>query len=299
MTREELIEKWLDHSLTPEEFEAFKQLEDYEELTKMNAALQYFKAPTVDVEAAYDAVQKPIQKDTSKPTSWFKPLLRIAAILVIGFGAYLYSTIPNVTLVETQVADKTAIELPDTSAVTLNAVSSLSYDEDSWNENRKVNLEGEAYFKVAKGATFSVVTNDGVVTVLGTQFNVKQRDNLFEVFCYEGSVKVNYNDNPVVLKPGQRFLILNGKQIRNEKEMLKEPSWIRNESSFKSLPLQEVIQEFERQYNVTIDASNVDTSEVFTCSFTHTDMEMALQSITLPLQLKYQKKQNSIILKRD
>jgi ferric-dicitrate binding protein FerR (iron transport regulator) len=299
MTREELLQKWLDHSLSPQELEAFKQLEDYEELTKMDTALQYFKAPDVDIAAAYDAVQKPVQKDTQKPTSWLKPLLRIAAILVIGFGAYFYTTLSNPTIVETQVATKKSVDLPDTSSVTLNAVSSLTFNEDSWKENREVNLSGEAYFKVAKGATFSVKTDAGTVTVLGTQFNVKQRKNLFEVFCYEGSVKVAHKSTTVVLKPGQRFLILDGKQIRNEEEMLKEPSWIRNESAFKSLPLREVIQEFERQYNVTIDTSNVDTSQVVTCGFTHTDIDMALQSITLPSQLTYEKKQNSIILKRD
>ncbi|EDP97896.1 FecR domain-containing protein [Kordia algicida OT-1] len=298
MKREELIQKWLDHALTPQELEAFKQLDDYEELTKMNNALQYFKAPEVDVEAAYNTV-KTTAKNTSKPTSWFKPLLRIAAILVIGLGTYMYATLPTLTTFETVAANKKLVELPDTSAVTLNAVSSLSFDEDSWKEKREVTLDGEAYFKVEKGNTFSVLTDDGIVTVLGTQFNVKQRDNLFEVFCYEGAVQVSHNNTTLVLKPGERYLILNGKEFRNEKENLKEPSWIRNESSFKSLPLQEVIQEFERQYNVTVDAKNVDTSMIFTGSFTHTDMDMALQSITLPSQLKYQKKQNSIILKRD
>ncbi len=298
MTREELIHKWLDHALTPQELEAFKQLDDYEELMKMHNALQSFKAPNVDVEAAYETVQSN-RKNTSKPTSWLKPLLKIAAILVIGFGAYMYATLPNLTTVETLVANKTLLELPDTSAVTLNAVSSLSYDKDTWNEQREVNLKGEAYFKVAKGATFHVVTEDGIVTVLGTQFNVKQRTHLFEVFCYEGSVSVTHNNEKVVLTPGERYLILDGKQIRNEKEMLKEPTWIRNESSFKSLPLREVIQEFERQYNVTVDVSGIDVSQVFTGSFTHTDIHLALKSITIPSQLKYQKKQKSIILKRD
>lgn len=298
MKREELIQKWLDHALTPQELEAFKQLEDYEELTKMNAALQSFKAPEANVESAYEVV-KSKRENISKPTSWLKPLLRIAAILVIGFGAYMYATLPNLTTVETVVANKTLFELPDASAVTLNAVSSLSYDKDAWKEQREVNLKGEAYFKVDKGATFNVVTEDGIVTVLGTQFNVKQRNDLFEVFCYEGSVSVTHNNEKVVLTPGQRYLILNGKQIRNEKEMLKEPTWIHNESSFKSLPLREVIQEFERQYDVTVDTKNVDLSQVFTGSFTHTDIDMALKSITLPSQLKYQKKQKSIILKRD
>ena len=299
MTREELLQKWLDHSLSPQELEAFKKLEDYEELIQMDSALQYFKAPEIDVEAAYNAVQKPVQKDTSKPTAWLRPLLKIAAILIIGFGTYFYATQPTLTTHETVVANKTLIKLPDTSEVSLNAVSNLSYDEDAWNETREVNLEGEAYFKVAKGKTFSVVTDKGIVTVLGTEFNVKQRNDLFEVCCYEGSVKVTHNATEIVLKPGDRYLILNGKEFRTEEENLKEPTWIRNESSFKSLPLLEVIQEFERQYNVTVEAKNIDTSQMVTGSFTHTNIDTALQSITLPFNLKYQKKQHTIILKRD
>jgi ferric-dicitrate binding protein FerR (iron transport regulator) len=298
MKREELIQKWLDHSLTSEELEAFKKLDDYEELTKMQTALQYFKAPEVDVDAAYTAVTT-TQKDTSKPTTWLKPLLKIAAILIIGFGSYFYITSPTLTTHDTIAANKTLIELPDTSEVMLNAVTSLSYDEDAWDEKREINLNGEAYFKVTKGNTFRVITDTGIVTVLGTEFNVKQRNNLFEVFCYEGSVKVSYTNTSVVLQPGQRYLILGGKEFRNEEENLKEPAWIRNESSFKSLPLQEVIQEFERQYNVTVKVENMDTSMLVTGSFTHTDIDAALQAITLPLHLKYQKKQNSIILKRD
>ncbi|MEM6721912.1 MAG: FecR domain-containing protein [Bacteroidota bacterium] len=298
MKREELIQKWLDHALTPAELEAFKKLDDYEELTKMQTALQYFKAPEVDVDAAYTNVTT-TKKDILKPTSWFQPLLKIAAILVIGLGIYYYTTMPTLTTHDTVAANKTLIKLPDTSEVALNAVSSLSFDEDAWENKREVNLDGEAYFKVEKGNTFSVVTDDGIVTVLGTEFNVKQRNNLFEVFCYEGSVKVMHNDTEVVLKPGQRYLILNGKEFRNEEENLKEPSWIHNESSYKSLPLQQVIQEFERQYNVTIEVKNIDTSKIVTGSFTHTDINTALKSITFPLNLKYQKKQNSIILKRD
>jgi ferric-dicitrate binding protein FerR (iron transport regulator) len=49
----------------------------------------------------------------------------------------------------------------------------------------------EAYFQVKKGQTFSVNTTDGVVKVLGTHFNVKQRKNYFEVNCFEGLVSYN------------------------------------------------------------------------------------------------------------
>jgi transmembrane sensor len=73
MKREELIQKWLDHALMPQELEAFKQLEDYEELTKLHNALQSFKAPEANVEAVYETVTSK-RKNTSKPTSWLKPL---------------------------------------------------------------------------------------------------------------------------------------------------------------------------------------------------------------------------------
>ena len=75
---------------------------------------------------------------------------------------------------------------------------------------RDLTLEGEAYFKVQKGQTFSVNTTDGVVKVLGTHFNVKQRNNYFEVNCYEGLVSVTYNNETVKLPPGKTFRLING-----------------------------------------------------------------------------------------
>jgi ferric-dicitrate binding protein FerR (iron transport regulator) len=248
-----------------------------------------FKVPEYNASDELRNVLSKIKSSNSKQTSthWLRPVLRIAAVIAIMFSVYYYTTTLD-TNIETLAAQKTLIELPDNSAVTLNASSSLTYNKSSWNKGRDVNLEGEAFFKVAKGSTFNVNTIDGVVTVLGTEFNIKQRNNYFEVVCYEGSVQVTQdNSDVVILKPGDSFLKINGKLIAREKETLLQPSWMHNESSFKSLPFSYVIREFERQYNVTINPHNIDSEQLFTGSFSHDNIEMALKSITLPLNVKY------------
>ena len=177
--------------------------------------------------------------------------------------------------------------------------SLLAFNKNSWKNEREVTLEGEAFFKVAKGSSFHVLTKSGTVKVYGTQFNVKQRDNYFEVICYEGLVGVTYNSQEIKLKPGDSFLIIDGKQIAKEKEKRTTPSWLNNESTFKSLPYKEVIAEFERQYQVDITLLNIDTNQLFTGSFAHNNLEVALKAITLPLHVTYSKTNHTIILKRE
>ncbi|TJY37217.1 FecR family protein [Pontimicrobium aquaticum] len=300
MEREELIKKWLNNELNPQELEAFKKLKDYKELTTLSNNLTRFKAPEYNVQEGLNTVLQNINtsKKESK-THWLRPVLRIAAIFAISFSVYYYTTTLD-TNINTLAAQKTTIELPDASNVSLNAKSHLVYNKSRWDKHRDVTLEGEAFFKVAKGSTFNVKTKHGIVTVLGTEFNVKQRDDYFEVICYEGSVKVTHNSDIVILKPGNSFLKIDGKLIAKEKETSLYPSWINNESYFKSMPFEYVIREFERQYNVSINPQNIDLKQLFTGSFSHNNLEVALKEITLPLDVTYNFKNKSTIeLTRD
>jgi len=299
MKKEDLIKKWLDNDLNANELEAFKKLEDYSSLEKLSDSVKHFKADDYDSTKELDAVLQKIKTKKAIKTNWVKPFLRIAAILVISVGVYYLSSIRD-TSVNTVIAEKTAVELPDLSEVKLNAESSLSFNKKSWNKKREVELEGEAYFKVAKGSQFSVVTKDGVVTVLGTQFNIKQRDNYFEVVCFEGSVGVDYKETSVKLKSGYSFLIIDGIQYAKDIDSRTEPSWINNESYFNSLPYNQVINELERQYGISIETNDIDLTQLFTGTFKHDDLELALKSVTLPLNLKYQlKNDTTIVLERE
>ncbi len=295
MNREELIKKWLDHNLNPEEQKAFEGLENYDALIKLSESTGGFKAPDYSADIEYKSLSTKLK--SKNQNNWFKPLLKIAAVLFIGLATFYFTSSRN-TEVKTDIAQTTSIGLPDASTVNLNAQSTLSYNKKSWSDNREVALKGEAFFKVAKGSKFNVITDDGKVTVLGTEFNVIQRQNYFEVTCFEGLVAVKYNSESVKLKPGKRFVVING-TIKNEIESNNKPSWLAKESTFASRPLQLIINELERQYNVSVDASKVDTNQLFTGSFTHSDIDLALKSITLPLGITYTKSNSVVVLQSE
>jgi transmembrane sensor len=298
MNREDLIKKWLDNNLNSEEQIAFENLVDYNNLNKMNNALQDFEAPHFDTNTAYNSFKTKLNSKPTAKKQWFKPLLKIAAILAIGFSFYYYTTNLDSNF-NTKIAQHTTIELPDESVVELNSNSSLVFNKKSWSESRQVKLEGEAFFKVAKGQKFDVITEDGIVSVLGTQFNVKQRENYFEVTCYEGLVAVRYKDKKQQLKPGINFKVIDGKYIANEKEIITQPSWLKGESYFKATPLKYVISELKNHYKIKVNADEIDTSRLFTGTFIHNNLDLALQSITIPLNLTFSKLDNTIILKRE
>ena len=69
---------------------------------------------------------------------------------------------------------------------------------------------------MAKGRKFTVNTTQGQVMVLGTQFNVENRGNFFEVSCYEGLVQVMFKDQTIKLPAGSSFLVMDGNITHTE-----------------------------------------------------------------------------------
>lgn len=295
--RETLIKKWLDNNLSPEELKAFEQLEDYQSLIQLQTALNAFKAPDFSVDAQFEALQPELQAKTARQ-NWLKPLLRAAAIIAICFSVYYYTTTLD-TQVNTQIAKLSHIELPDQSVVVLNANSTLLYNERNWDDKREITLKGEAFFKVAKGETFDVITDQGTVSVLGTQFNVKQRENYFEATCFEGVVAVYTENDFAKLHQGEGIIILDGKMLADEKEIATQPSWLRGETHFKDMPLKHVLAELENYYDLDVIVDDADATRLFSGSITHRNLDLALQSITIPLNLSYSKSGTSIVLKRE
>jgi len=295
MEREELIRKWLDNELNPKELQLFKELDDYADLIRISNGVQKFKSDSFDTNIELDKLKKIINTKNQRK-NWLKPLTAIAAAIVVLFGVY-YSFLLQETEVSTLASQKQEVILPDNSNVALNSLSSLKYNEKKWDTQREVSLQGEAFFKVEKGATFNVKTETGLVTVVGTQFIVKDREELFEVICYEGSVRVDHNGQSILLKQGDRYIKMDGVTTSQTKTNQQSPSWIENTSTFKSLPYSAVIAEFERQYDIEIIATNIDSKQLFTGSFIHNDIDIALKSITLPLNLEYTRTNRMITLK--
>ncbi|RKS14361.1 FecR family protein [Flavobacterium sp. 120] len=297
MKNEKEILKWLNNELSSQEIEDLKQSEDLQTLEKIAHYASQLEAPKVDAHAALEAfkARNHSKKKTKVRTLNFKTFYRVAAVLAVMLTSAYFLFFNNITSFETKIAQTKSVTLPDNSEVILNSASKLSFNEKKWADKRALTLEGEAFFKVQKGQTFSVNTTAGVVTVLGTQFNVKERKNYFEVNCYEGLVSVTYNNETIKLPPGKTFRVINGIIENVEDFNAQNPSWIQQESSFNKIPLDQVIAELERQYDIKIKVEGVDTSKLFTGSFTHTDKEIALQAVTIPLKLSYKIQGKTII----
>ncbi len=298
MKKEALIKKWLDNELTSDELKSFQQLKEYDSYMMLSENSKFFKAPSYNSEEAYKKLQRIIANKRKSKTllQRLKPIVQIAAVFLIGLTVYAVFFSENITTINTLASQKIMVSLPDASSVQLNSLSQLSYAKNTWEKKREVNLDGEAFFKVAKGSRFDVQTSSGIVSVLGTQFNIKNRVNYFEVICFEGKVSVLHNNKITELPAGKTLRNING-NVTNDITKLKFPTWIDNFSSFISVPFIEVITEFERQYNVKI-STNIDSKVLFTGTFVHNNMDLALQSISIPFNLSYQIENNLIILSK-
>ncbi len=297
MEKEEYIKKWLEGTLTEAEKASFQGTEEYRVLERLSRSLMSFKAPEYDTEAEYQRLRgRRSSKTKVISVNWLAPVLRIAAVLTVLAGGYFFFLYDGLKVVKTVAAEKTVVTLPDSSSVALNASSKLSFSEKNWKKKREVELEGEGYFRVAKGSRFDVETSMGTVSVVGTVFNVRNRDRYFEVICYEGAVDVRSAGQVVRLSPKHFFRIVDGVTTKENEIADDEPDWRRGESAFRSIPFKYVLNEFERQFDVTITTRNVDTSRLFTGTFSHSDFSIALRSIALPFNLAYEVEGKKIIL---
>lgn len=288
------LHQWLNNELSDDEFK--KSSDRFNDLKKISHYTSYLQTPKLDVNKALEEFNKQKKQKKGKVIN-FKNYYKIAAVvlLLIVPAFYLY-TLNITTNINTTIAETTIFNLPDASEVQLSANSKIRYKKGKWKSNRNLTLEGEAYFKVQKGKKFTVKTTVGNVSVLGTQFNVKQRKNIFEVVCYEGAVKVVTKTQATILQPGQLFQLINNKQTNNNTTKLKNPSWIHQESSFTNVPFIEVLEELKIYYPVKIDLKNINKQQLFTGAFTHKDLNIALKTITIPLGIKYNLANHQLIL---
>ncbi|POY40593.1 iron dicitrate transport regulator FecR [Flavobacterium alvei] len=285
MEKNYILTKWLNDELTDAELAEFKADPDFEKYEKIKNYSAQLKVTDFDEAKVLKNILQH-KKTTPKVIPLYKNwIFRVAAILVIALG--ITFTVQNFSS-ETQLAlngARTTFSLPDHSEVVLNAGSEIEYKKWNWDNNRNLQLKGEAYFKVAKGEKFEVKTTLGKVTVLGTQFNVKARKNRFDITCFEGRVKVNYKDKEIILTPGKSVAFENGKQINLLVDNQK-PEWLENKIAFSKENLRNILDEIQRQYNLTIEVQADYPSELFTGKIPLNNLDVALEIIATTYHLE-------------
>ena len=166
------LAKWLEGELTDIELKNLVSDADYKTYLKLRKSLNVKEQLDAPVTASFSKIQERITAQQQKTKPLYKNwMVGVAASILVFFGLFTFLNDSNV-VIETGYGESRTIALLDGSEVVLNSKSKIEYDEDNWEDDRSLKLVGEAYFKVAKGKTFTVKTENGSVTVLGTQFNV-------------------------------------------------------------------------------------------------------------------------------
>lgn len=288
MKKKYILAKWLNGELTDKELADFEVSPDFEKYQKIKKYSAHLEVGNFDEDKILANILQH-KKKTPKVISIYKKwMIRAAAIFILGLG--LTFVMQNF-VTQNQVAEnaqKTTFILPDNSEVVLNSGSKIEFKKWKWKTNRKLELNGEAYFRVAKGRRFEVITNLGKVAVLGTQFDVKARNNRFDVTCYEGRVKVNYNDKQIILIQGQSVTFENNKQKTTLTNSLK-PEWIEGQVTFTNEKIRNVLDEIQRQYNIVIELNTENPEALFTGKLPTNNLEVATKIISTTYNLNTRK----------
>ncbi len=272
-----------------------------------------------------------------------RKLMKVAAMLLLVSGAVYFTytrykakrinTPARGQLVwnekQTPNGEKSAIILPDSSKVTLNANSKISYPRSFSGRYREVYLSGEAFFDVTKNARqpFIIHTQKLTVKVLGTSFDVKAypEDSVTETTLIRGSIEVTLKDRPfdkLILKPKEKLVVLNATgaesttpgtpvaRIRSPKLLLTdityfsaadsaimETSWVNNKLVFRDESFEDLAARMERWYGVSIQFGNGQVKKYrFTGIFENESVKEVLNALRLTENFNYRISGDNILI---
>ncbi len=254
----------------------------------------------------------PLPVRSSNPRRWY--WLAASVALVAGLVASLYPNLfsnPNV-LISSGYGETKTVFLPDSSRVTLNANSRLSYAKDWQQGSRDVYLEGEAFFEVRKveeasnenaSATaayrkFRVLTKEVTVEVLGTTFDVQHRRGETKVVLKSGKVKVldNVARKTVTMRPGDMVRTSQRVLVKEVVNPTTHTAWKDNLLVFDNVSLSEIARLLEDNYDfdVKIEDSQLG-KKAFQGTFPADDIDLLLQTLTKSLDAEVDHEQKKIV----
>ena len=251
-------------------------------------------------------------------STWGKEIGKIAAVAIITLvmtltSQYIFNNEDMIPLQKLSVpaGQRINIELADGTVVWLNSRTSIQYPAVFNGKERKVSINGEAYFEVAhnKKQPFIVETPKGQVEVTGTKFYVEaySDNDDFVTSLIEGSVNVTKDDKLITLRPSQMAYLQDGNlridpsvpigkddSENVEIERFGEPVVPDFEIPYHT----EIMEKFERHYGVTIKIENKEVLN-YRCSgkFRYSDgISYALRVLQKDVKFKFHRDENSDII---
>ena len=267
-------------------------------LSKTESMTRAFRIPErKDKHTAYEDTLKKIEEGKRRRIGHeallLSPVYRIAistaASLILIFLLHLF-LFSSTTLQAGNQAD--SFRLPDHSRVILSSNSAINYSTYHW--NRKLQLQGEAYFEVNEGKKFIVKTDEGSVSVLGTRFLVTEKEDQLTVSCFEGKVAFENKDVHEIIPAGTSADFKDNALTSKTETTLLYPSAAIFNQQYSAEKIQTVLAALENFFQVTI---HIETSKqhLFSGHLETAQLESALAIISRSLDLDYYFKSDEVI----
>lgn len=231
--------------------------------------------------------------------------------LCVGLGLLLYdinaevdSLAANVVTFSAGTEGSSTVTLPDGSVVRLNARSSITYNSDFGIKDRRVKIEGEGFFDVAKEKDKAFIVNaPGMeITVHGTRFNVyayPERD-FAEMSLIEGSVSLRSGESSVLVAPNEKVCIdrCTGRMNLMQTDNDVETAWLKKTLVFMHEPLYKVIDILERRFGVDIECSDgISLSDIYTGTFKDRSIKDILEVLKIHYGFVYEIEDSKITIR--
>lgn len=263
--------------------------------------------------ADVSAIWKQIQDNTQeriesgeKKRNGYKVQISVAAsffLAIILAGTY-YATHYSKKSFHTAFGETKRIALPDGSSVVLNANSTLTIDH-SWNEvdPREVTLDGEAFFEVThkhSSQAFRVhASEDVMVEVLGTTFNVYHRTQATKVVLNSGQIRLNLPkeaaSGSIIMRPGEMIEYKSQKYNKKAVDPSHYNAWTSNKIILDHTSLQDMIQLIHDTYGLDVVVSNPALlKQTVSGSMPLGDSEVLLSQMAKAFQLHIERKGDQI-----
>lgn len=265
----------------------------------------------VDLNTMLDRVHHLIRKKESQKMKTLvrritSAYMKIAAVLllpvVVAGSIYFYlNSTPSVvadqqvsSVIHAPMGSRVSFNLPDGTTGWLNSGSKLTYSLP-FSENRKVALEGEAWFDVFHNEKqpFEISAGKSKIKVLGTSFNVSayKEEKYVEVVLLNG--KVEFSDQTqskdVIMKPSERLVLQDNKLEVNAVDPSKYRGWTDGKLIFRGDDMAEVARRIERWYDVKVEIADYELVHFsFRATFKDDSLEdvLKLLSMTSPIEYK-------------
>lgn len=327
-----LFNKFIAGTCTQQEYQELMDLlrENQQEETMRHLLQQVYQATARSLKSVTYVDNNGHLQTTTTDTAAIAPVRTLrsryrkiavaAAILLVlsaGGGWFFYNQRATSGMVQqpvakavhkiTQRGEMKYLLLPDSTQVWLNVASTLDFPETFAAGKREVYLSGEAFFDVkhAAGRPFLIHSGNVITKVLGTSFNIKAYPGQPDVVVSvkRGKVQVSRHDKILAtLTKGQEMKVTTTAleaTIGTTKESL-VAAWTTGRLSYASRPISDILDDLERNYNVTIElADSTLAAEIFTTSFRRDiGVEEALDIICKATDRKLVKENGIYIIKR-